>query len=94
MKMSQRIVEREKQRHRRIVALQRYCQFDKSDPFAFARGIAHIESGIVGYPETDNNVFRPEALYDAKVGKETRSYVFDGREVVFTATVYKNAVRP
>ena len=28
--------------------LKRYCEFDRSDPFAFARGAAHIRQGLCG----------------------------------------------
>jgi hypothetical protein len=29
-----------------IAALRRYCEFDRSDPFAFDRGLCHIANGL------------------------------------------------
>lgn len=31
-----------------LAALQRYADFDRSDPFTFARGLAHIRQGLCG----------------------------------------------
>lgn len=68
----------------------RYAAFDRSDPFTLARCQAHIRVGICSGYGNDANPNH----YDADPASEKRSYVFDGRTVEYSATVYRNVVRP
>jgi hypothetical protein len=74
---------------RLTAAAQRYAAADPSDPFALARAMCHIRTGIVGYVERGKDIM--EALYDAVPGTEYRKLA-DSTE--YPATVYTSRVRP
>lgn len=63
-----------------------YAAGDRSDPFAYARAMTHIRTGIVGYTAQGE-----EAFYAADPAQEIRTLP-DGRE--YSATVYRNMKRP
>ena len=71
---------------RKLRGLALFAAADKSDPFTYTRGTAHIRNGIVGYTENGGDAF-----YEAEEMQETRKLP-DGRE--YFATVYKNMKRP
>jgi hypothetical protein len=56
------------QRLRYEQGARRYAAGDKSDPFAYARAMTHMNSGLCGY--TPNG--KEEHYYDAVEGRETR----------------------
>ena len=55
-----------------LAAARRYAAFDKSDPFAFARALAHIQQGICDrYYHREDTAFHKkgvmvDAFYDAE----------------------------
>lgn len=55
-------------RRRQIAALKRYCEYDRSDPFAFDRGIMHIARGLCGPCEASDMVW-----LGTKIGAEAGS---------------------
>jgi hypothetical protein len=63
-----------------------YAAADRSDPFALARAMAHIRSGLCGLKANGD-----EAIYSAQPYIETRKLP-SGEE--YTVTAYKNAMRP
>ena len=79
---------------RMIEAAQRYAAANKSDPFALNVALSHISNGISNI-RSDNG--KP-AYYDADVHSEMRSLpegvVFATGKTEYSATVYRNVVRP
>lgn len=71
---------------RKLRGLELYAEANKSDPWAYARGVAHIKNGIVGYLENGGDAF-----YEAERTQESRKLP-DGRE--YFVDVYKNIKRP
>ena len=63
----------------------RYAAAEKSDPFAFARAMTHLNQGLGGYDQNG-----AEAAFDATPEIETR-HLPDGRP--YDATVYRNIKR-
>lgn len=56
------------EQQRQIIGLQRVATFaDKSDPFAYARGMAHLKQGLAGVDEQGKTIG-----YDADIVQETR----------------------
>lgn len=41
----------------RYEAAQRYADSDKSDPFAYARAVAHMNNGIAGFKQDGSEAF-------------------------------------
>lgn len=74
-------------RMRQVEAAKRYAASDRSDPFAYARAMTHLQNGICRTPDSQHQA----AIYDAEPFEETR-VLPDGRE--YHATVYRNVVRP
>jgi len=77
--------------------LRRYCEFDRSDPFSFDRGAAHIISGLCGPCEASD---MPWAWKDAR-GKSTGTKIgagigheggYDARKISLTA--FGDVARP
>jgi len=73
-------------RLRQIEGAKRYADADRSDPFAFSRAMTHIRAGITR-PNNDGQA----AEYDAEPFSEQRRTP-TGES--YTATVYRNVVRP
>lgn len=71
-----------------------YAAADKSDPFAFARAMAHIRSGIVGRSLQDGQ----HVMYNAEVVPETRTlppgYQFSDGSNTYQVQSFRNVVRP
>lgn len=72
----------------RLEAAKRYVAADRSDPFALGRVMLHMSKrhGICGFTNEGKDAF-----YSADEFTEIR-HLPDGRE--YSATVYKNLVRP
>lgn len=68
----------------------RYARSEKSDPFAYARAVAHAKVGV----SSVNNNQQKGAYYDAEQTIEHREYVHEGRTVKYTVPAYINVVRP
>ena len=90
----------EKHLDRMISGAERYAAGDKSDPFTFARALAHIKQGLCGACEAPEMVWYGDKVggsqgedghYDAKSAPE-KCATADGSE--YLATVYHNMVRP
>ncbi|HAX40276.1 MAG TPA: hypothetical protein DCY10_05320 [Clostridiales bacterium] len=63
-----------------------YAAADKSDPFAYARAIAHIKSGVAGVLPNGSDAF-----YSAEEYPEQRT-LEDG--TTFNVPAYRNICRP
>ena len=74
---------------RMIEAAKRYAAADKSDPFTFARCMAHIRQGLCSICVGESNA-GCDGHYDAEVGVETR-VTADGNE--YPAVAYRNILR-
>lgn len=89
-----------------LEAAKNYARADKSDPFAYARALAHIKSGVATSARAakarDNKwntqlVREPahSAFWDAMPSHEERSYRdLDDYLHEYTATTYSGRVRP
>ena len=79
-------------RHARMIeGAQRFAQANKSDPFAYGRAVAHINSGVAQWARQDGM----PAFYDAHEVAEERSLVrSDGSVMRWTATAYRNQICP
>lgn len=71
---------------RQLEALRRYAAADASDPFAFARGMAHLRNRM-GRPLQDGS----DGHYDATEAVEMRKLPNGGAE--YPVTVYRNVAR-
>lgn len=68
-----------------------YANADRSDPFAFARAIAHIKCGVASV----NNATQQKGYYDAEPYEGTREVVKDGIKIgEVKTTLYRGVVRP
>jgi hypothetical protein len=76
-------------RERYVKAAERYAKADRSDPWALARALAHIEQGICGYVERGETMV--DALYDATPHTELRK-MQSGE--TYPVTIYGSVVRP
>lgn len=87
-----------KAKRRMLDGARRYAQSDKSDPFAYARCVAHINNGVASVSRPANKEYEipggVAAYYDADAKIETRKIVANGEEIVWDAIVFTNAVRP
>lgn len=78
-----------------LAGARNYAAADRSDPFAFARMMTHIDNGIVSFGLKDG-----DAIYSAEPYKETRHLpitVVNGKEIggeAYTVTCYKTMRRP
>lgn len=70
-----------------VLAAARYADANKSDPFAMARAMTHINNGIAEYATGRDAT---PGYYDAEEGVETRMLP-DG--TAYQATIYKNVAR-
>ena len=70
-----------------IEGAQRFAAAEKSDPFAFARAMTHINNGKICRP----NQHGEPCTYDAEPYTEMRRLP-DGRE--YSVVVYRNVRRP
>jgi hypothetical protein len=75
-----------KQMERMLEGARNYAAADRTDPFAYARALTHIRTGIAGLTHTGEDGF-----YKADPYTEER-YLPDGRP--YQATVYRNLQRP
>lgn len=75
---------------RMVKGAARYAAADRSDPFAFARAIAHIHSGVASLGHDDGG----PAYYNAEETAAERTVVLDGRAITYPVTEYKNIQRP
>jgi len=74
-----------------LESAKRYAEYDKSDPFAYARARSHILQGIA----TPYNSQGQEAFYGADPFQEGRSYTDGGGRIAeYSVTVYRNIHRP
>ncbi len=71
---------------RRIEAAKRYAAADRTDPWIFARAMAHMSNGVCGFTEDGKDAF-----YSADEYIEERITV-TGQ--TFPVTVWRNMVRP
>ena len=74
-----------KDRARRISGAVRYAAANKSDPFAYARAMTHVNNGIAG-----PNVRHERLEYDAEAMTEMRKLP-DGIE--YQAEIFRNVTR-
>jgi hypothetical protein len=84
---------------RMIAAALRYAAADRTDPFAFARAVAHINNGLatVARGERSNTfdlVAAQPAYYDADAQREVVKMVGAGGEIDVERITYKSVVRP
>lgn len=79
-----------KSNHRMYEGAEVYARADRSDPFAYARAIAHTKSG---YASVSNDKGQA-AYYDAEQVVEHREYAHEGRVIKYTVPAYINMVRP
>lgn len=83
-------------------ALRRYAAADRTDPFTYARGIAHINAGVVSVSRPastrDSGYDIPagtRSLYEAEGFREGRSFKRNTGEVVkYDVQAYRAMVRP
>lgn len=76
--------------HRMYEGAAVYARADRSDPFSYARALAHIKSGVAS---VSNDKGQP-AYYDAEPVLEHREYSHEGRVIKYTVPAYINMVRP
>jgi hypothetical protein len=76
-----------------VAAAKRYAAFDKSDPFALARALCHIERGIAGraYHHEDTAFHKRGQLIDCFYDAEEHSTYSVGGVV---KSRYTNMTRP
>lgn len=89
-----------------ILAAENYARADKSDPFALARALAHIRSGVATITRdvlpmnrkwANQKVREPvsTAFWDAKPIDDVRQYEDYDQEVhTYRVTVYRDLSRP
>lgn len=58
-----------------------FAQGNPSDPFAYARCVAHINSGVASLIVDDKSGRTTDGFYDGKLSLEGRSYTRPGGEV-------------
>lgn len=90
-------LERTKRRMRDGAKL--YAASDRSDPFAYARALTHIENGVASPSRPGNQEYAiPQgvpAYYSAESHLEERKIVAgNGRDVTAHVVVYRNVQRP
>ena len=76
-------------RERYIAAAERYAKANRSDPWALARALTHIRTGVVGYVERGNEM--SDALYDATPHTEFRTTALGEQ---YPVQVFGSVVRP
>lgn len=85
-------------RARMIQGARVYAAADRTDPFAMARMVTHIDNGVAGLHRglnKDYDIAPGPAFYNAEMHREARKIVgSDGQEQVFDVPVYRNVVRP
>jgi hypothetical protein len=72
----------------------RYAAAEKSDPFAFARAMTHINNGIAQFTVNRENQRPSDGYYDAEPIKVDAFYVMNGETIHYKRTEYKNIARP
>jgi hypothetical protein len=75
-----------KQQQRMFEGARNYAAAEKSDPFALARALTHIRTGIAGITQHGEDAF-----YKADAFQEERPSLGGGSH---TVTVYRNMQRP
>lgn len=76
-----------------LEGLRNYAAADRSDPFTYSRGLAHLRSGAAGFRQGKglyHNAGEP-AFYSAQPADEERTTA-GGED--YTVTVYRNIQRP
>ena len=85
-------------RARMIEGAKKYALADRTDPFAMARMVTHIDNGVAAVhrgPNAEYDLAAGPAFYNAEVYREPRKIVgSDGKEQVFDVMVFRNVVRP
>jgi len=73
--------------HKRFVeSAKRYALADKSDPFAFARAMTHVNNKIVGSLQNgEDSIYNAEPFQEERVTITGKAYF---------VTVYRNITRP
>ena len=84
-----RYVTLKEHRARQVNGVRRYAAADRSDPFSFARGMAHLNAGLCA-SKTDGS----PGGYDAEEYQEPRFYEMDGERVDYTVSAFRNVKRP
>lgn len=97
----------DKSYERLLDAARNYAAWDKSDPFAMARAIAHIKSGAAS-PVRGSSPREPRYNYKMKIPNDARAGYYDaeptvehkeytdrdGNSVKFTLPAYRGMIRP
>lgn len=73
---------------RMLEDLANYAKVDKSDPFTYARGVAHLRAGM-GRADQDGR----DAHYKAQAVTEMRPSPFDPSFPDYAVTTYRNVER-
>ena len=71
-----------------------YAAADKSDPFAFARAMAHMKNGICGFNQNGQDAFysadeQQETRHLEKINDQGQKYLEE-----YQVPAYRNRVRP
>ncbi len=77
----------------------RYAASDRSDPFAFARALTHLQNGVASMSRRASNAeygldAGAKAYYDADRYMEERKILAGERTLVAVLPAYRNVVRP
>jgi hypothetical protein len=74
-----------------VAAAERYAKADNSDPFAYARAMAHLRNGVAEYSNKDGQA----TFYSAELHYEPRAIKMpNGQVLEWQAEVYRNRFRP
>jgi hypothetical protein len=77
------------------LAAKRYAAADRTDPFAYARAMSHLRSGVAQYSVDDGRGNEVAAYYDAEGYREGREYEKATGEVVkYEVQAWRKMVRP
>lgn len=74
--------------------LRAWADSERSDPFAFARALAHTRNGLAGIGFDADGRELIDGRYSARPEMERRTYQIDGREVEYYVTVHRDRRRP